>query len=166
MRDSIVDENVLRTANGDADHVGFDCQLACIDFLQQCYGTYSLVLDAWGDVLSAYASACNYSGQPGVGDEFFRWLVEHIAVFLTLDLPLDSAGEYVHFPNSRGLANFDADDRKWVALTVAAGPDAQLVNAVDSDYAHHAAALSAAGVDVLELCPAALKPLARGRMRP
>ncbi len=56
------------------------------------------------------------------------------------------------------MAAFDWDDRVFVAAAVTSMPVAGIVNAVDSDYAHHAEALVAQGVLVEELCPELLKP--------
>lgn len=154
---SVVDENVLHTANGYADHVGLDCQEACIDFLASCISTCSLVLDSERTILEFYGIAFDYTGQPGVGDAFYRWAIDNAWKLRCHELATDVDGEYSAFPRDPRLNTFDRDDRKWVALALTAGQDVQIVNAVDSDYAGHAEALSDAGLSILELCPDSLK---------
>lgn len=160
MRLSVVDENVLCGANGIADHATPRCEEACITFLGECIKALSLVLDVEGEILVTYAQHCSYSGEPGAGDAFFIWANDHAAALTRFTLPRDHSGQYIGFPTDEALATFDSDDRKWVALALAAGPEAEIVNALDSDYRDHAEALGAAGVRVRELCPECLKPAA------
>lgn len=65
----------------------------------------------------------------------------------------DGSRGYVEFPGARELEDFDWDDRKFVAVSLAVEEDCQICNAVDSDYAEYANALDDCGVVVLELCP-------------
>ena len=68
-------------------------------------------------------------------------------------LVIDAQGEYVDFPSDPLLKNFDPSDRLFIALARASPKSASIVNAVDSDYSHHAQPLKSAGVNVIELCP-------------
>ena len=146
-----VDENVLVVANGRETHASLACQLVCVDFLLECKRDKSLLLDAVGAVLALYASKCNWSGQPGTGDEFFRWAFDNMHGLEVVDLARDGSGRYIDVPD--GLDDFDRDDHIWVALVLKASSQAQIVNAVDSDYLERATELNAARVDVVELCP-------------
>lgn len=44
-----------------------------------------------------------------------------------------------------------------MAVALAEVPHARLVNAIDSDYLHHASALASRGLVVVELCASLLK---------
>lgn len=148
---SAVDENVLVVANGRQTHASLACQLACVEFLLRCKNDRSLLLDAAGVVLALYASKCNFSGQPGTGDEFFLWAFNNAHGLAVLELVRDSSGTYLDVPDV--LMEFDWDDHIWIALVRKSSGDAQVVNAVDSDYIESSMELEAALVGVLELCP-------------
>lgn len=138
-------------ANGRQTHASLACQLECVDFLLECKQDRSLLLDAAGVVLALYSSKCNWSGQPGTGDEFFLWAFNNSHGVEVVDLARDASGRYVDVPDA--LEDFDRDDHIWLALVLKASGDAQIVNAVDSDYLENSSELEAASVDVLELCP-------------
>lgn len=162
MTGDVVDVNVLRTANGQADHVGPDCQLAAIDFLLQCRGNSKLVLDDYYKIMELYAVGCSHSGQPGVGDQFFVWARDNIASLEKAKFDVDSDGNISSFPDDPDLATFDWDDRIYIATALATKPPSRLINAVDSDYSEHGEQLARAGLDVIELCPEALHQRAGG----
>jgi hypothetical protein len=148
---TVIDENVLIAANQRNTHATPACALACIEYLLACRASDAIVLDAEYRILNKYAAKCNWSGQPGVGDEFFRWAHDNAA---RLDRPVVEEHEergFIAFPDDADLETFDRDDRVFVAAALAANPNATVANAVDSDYADHAAAL-ARYIDVIELC--------------
>ena len=125
----------------------------------QTFTSTSLALDDADEILAEYSRYCSHSGQPGVGDEFFRWAFDNQytgcqRVPLT---PHEDCG-YEEFPEARELAKFDRSDRKFVATALGCTPTASIYNAVDSDWSHSALALAAVGVTVAELCPDCLKP--------
>jgi hypothetical protein len=62
-------------------------------------------------------------------------------------------GEYRAFPADPMLATFDRSDRVYVTLALVAPEKPRILNAVDSDYVAHKAALERVGVIVHELCP-------------
>lgn len=107
----VVDENVLRTANGEADHVDDACMLAAIDYLLDCQDRRALVLDDLYRLIDLYASHCSYSGQPGVGDQFFVWAHTNIGSLRRVRLQESPSGDWASFPDDPGLASFDRDDR-------------------------------------------------------
>ena len=148
----VVDENVLRTANGEAPEAGLECQLAAIDFLLRCQRERSLTLDDAYRILGLYSEHCSHSGQPGVGDQFMVWARDTIGSLQRETLtPRDSS--YEEFPNDPGLSTFDLDDHVWIATAQAGEPHHTVVNAVDSDYVQHKLEFERNNVTVLELCP-------------
>lgn len=161
MTSSVVDTNVLVVANAASEGIGVACQLAAVEVLSAIKSSNSLTLDAGREMLAEYSKHCCHAGQPGVGDEFFRWTVENAALVETVDLTSHEERRFEQFPEDPDLAQFDWDDRVFVAAVLASPSSAQIENAVDSDYAHHAAALEAHGVRVHELCPDMLKSYVR-----
>lgn len=156
MRGDVVDINVLRTANGEADHASIDCRIAAIDYLLDCREKGKIVLDGRYIIMSLYSLACSRSGQPGAGDEFFRWLHENIASIRKAHFDTDEQGNHSTYPDHADLKTFDWDDRIYVATALATTPASRLVNAVDSDYSEHNAAFQECGLEVVELCPECL----------
>ena len=153
----VVDTNVLVVANGRDTHVGDDCRSATIAALRSVTDSAELIIDASRRILAEYGKHCNHSGRPGVGDEFFRWAFEHVAVLRSVTLTENEDRGFEEFPDDPALAGFDSDDRVFVAVSVAAGINNVILNAVDSDYQLHRNGLEAAGVVVKELCPSELK---------
>ena len=157
MIPKIVDTNVLVVANGRDTHASRECQLATIDALCGVTDAASLILDADGRILSEYRRHCDHSGQPGVGDEFFRWAFDHQACLHSVKLTEDEDRGFEEFPEDPTLSQFDFDDRVFVAASVAVRVDNVILNAVDSDYHLHRDGLGRAGILVEELCPNELK---------
>lgn len=156
----VVDTNVAIVANSRDDTYNVECQIACVEKIRTICATtrHRVVLDDIGEILDEYRTYLNASGQPGVGDFFYRHLINfrgnHKRV-VEASLAKDAAtGQYVDFPSSADLANFDLEDRKFVAVANVTG--ATIVNAVDSDYSEFKDALKAAGIKIKELCPQCL----------
>ncbi len=158
---SVIDSNVLIVANGKSEQANDACVEKCIDVLLEVRGATSLALDESGEILVEYSRYCSHSGQPGVGDEFFRWAFnnQYTACYRVLLTPHEDR-VYQEFPDTSGLEEFDRSDRKFVATALGCTPTATICNAVDSDYAQFKLALADAGVPVAELCPDCLKPTA------
>ncbi|WP_419944938.1 hypothetical protein [Candidatus Poriferisodalis sp.] len=161
MIHSVVDTNVLVVANG-SDNASTTCRLAALGRLNEVTQSRSLLLDSGAEIFAEYQKHCNYSGQPGIGDEFFRWAHEHQGWLRRFDLTPHADRYFQEFPDDPALETFDPADRKFVAVSIAASSASspvpnEIVNAVDSDYSHHQQALSRAGVAVAELCPTDLK---------
>ncbi len=161
MTASIVDTNVLVVANGANAQANAEpdsaCRLTAIDALTDIKDRRRLLLDAGGEILDEYRRHCNYSGQPGVGDQFFRWAHQNAAMLASVSLTPHSGRRYIEFPSDQALRSFDPDDRVFVAVAVAGPKPNRILNAVDSDYSQHHAALSNAGITVDELCPNLLR---------
>lgn len=160
MTASIVDTNVLVVANGgnaqaNAEPTGA-CRLAAIDVLEDIKDRRTVLLDADGEILDEYRKHCSYAGQPGVGDQFFRWAHQNAPMLTNVSLTPHSDRRYDEFPSDQALASFDYDDRVFVAVAIAGPKPNRILNAVDSDYSLHLTALSNAGITVAELCPSLL----------
>lgn len=151
----VIDTNVLVVANGANAQAGPRCQLACIDALLSAREQGAAIDDAQR-ILTEYRAYCSYSGQPGVGDAFFRWLWNQQGnpqkcrtVTIT---PHDERG-FVEFPDDERLAGFDPSDRKFAAVAKTAGDAPPVLNATDTDWWEAREALAEHGVSVDFLCP-------------
>lgn len=141
------------------------CVLATIERLQRLQAGEILVLDDAEHILTEYARHCNYSGQPGAGDQFYRWVREQAAYnpqhCEQVALALDDDGNFAAFPKNTALATFDLSDRKFVAATLTHPANPPVVNATDTDWHHHREILKGHGVQVEFLCPTEMARLGR-----
>ena len=149
---TVTDTNVLIAANGRNTHADLACQIACITAIMEIHTGGIAVLDYGGLILEEYAQHCAYSGQPGVGDGFFKYLFDN-----------QHAGARVRLVSITGLddpqrgfaelpANtLDPSDRKFLAAAVAA--QAVILNATDSDWHEHRMLVAQLPVAVRQLCP-------------
>lgn len=155
---AVIETNVLIVANGKSDQANDACMGKCIDLLLKVSDAASVALDRGGEIFDEYSRYCDYSGEPGAGDEFFVWVHENkwTSCHPVSITPHEDRG-YEEFPDTPDLANFDRSDRKFVATALACTPPAIINNAVDSDWSQSASALAAAGVPVTELCPDCLR---------
>ena len=160
MTASVVDTNVLLVANGvnekANDQPEAACRLSAIDLLTEISAQRALVLDGGGEILDEYRKKCKFSGQPGVGDRFFRWAHQNAASLTAVGLTAHPDRRFAEFPSDPALASFDWDDRVFVAVAITGPKPNRIVNAVDSDYRIHQHALQQAGITVEELCPGLL----------
>jgi hypothetical protein len=152
----VVDTNVPLVANGKAEQADLACEVACIRKLRKIQSEHRTLLDDKQLIIEEYRKRLSYSGQPGVGDMFFKWLHDNQAnpqhcriVPVTCHADLG----FAEFPDDPRLVAFDKDDRKFVAVALASGTGPQVLNAVDKDWWDHRQALAENGVDVVFLCP-------------
>ena len=124
-----------------------------------------VLIDTHNLATSEYESYCRRSGQPGVGDLFFKSLLDNIANERRVArIEIGSTPEEVDLALPPSLADFDPSDRKWIALHLI-GSASSIVNALDSDWAQRKDDLETAGVHVVELCPQCLSTRKIGRSK-
>ena len=147
----VVDTNVAMTANGRDTHADRECQLRCVKQLRTA-SKKIVAVDDKGLIITEYRRQLNFSGSPGVGDAFSRYIfdnqykderVKRIAVTPSND---DRKGFEELLRNT-----FDRSDRKFLAVAVVA--DAVVLNATDGDWNEHQALMDQLNVVVEELCP-------------
>ncbi|SQD93122.1 conserved protein of unknown function [Candidatus Bipolaricaulis anaerobius] len=154
----VVDVNVLVVANERCDHATERCVLAVTGELSQIVkkaneGSLKVVIDAGDEILKEYGRHASRSGRPGAGDFFFKWLWDrqtdpHFCEQASVNR--DAQRGYSEFPADQDLAAFDRGDRIYVAVAIVSGAD--VVNAVDTDWAMFEMALRKNGVRVKNLC--------------
>lgn len=158
MADVVFDTNVPVVANGLAGQASKACVEACIDRLLQSRAEDVVLVDAGGLIFEEYQRYLAHRGQPGTGDAFFKWLWDNQAneahcrrVPITSIHP-DPRG-FLEFPDDPRLATFDASDRMFVAVLVAAGSQPAIVNASDTDWWNARDVLAEHGVSIEFVCP-------------
>jgi hypothetical protein len=73
----VVDTNVAVIANGRDTHASDGCRLLAIDLLSNLVERERVVIDEAGAVLAEYARHLHPRGQPGVGDWFYRHVLDN-----------------------------------------------------------------------------------------
>lgn len=155
----VVDTNVPIVANErDINKIlewSLECQLACFEFLKNCRDL-DIVLDDQGLILAEYQTYLSFSGQPGIGDMFFKYLhdnqytsdrIHHATITPLIMSPDAQARGFSELPPNK----LDPSDRKLLATAIQA--EASIVNATDSDWQEQQKLLTDLGVKVLQLCP-------------
>lgn len=152
----LIDTNVAIVANGKSS-ANPACVLAAIERLEKLIAGEILILDDAEHILTEYRRHLSPSGQPGTGDQFYRWVYEQAAYNpqhceqVTLEIAED--GSFAAFPTAAELAKFDLSDRKFVAASRTHHARPPIVNATDTDWHEHRDALGRHGVQIEFMCP-------------
>ena len=152
----VVDTNVAIVANGRADEArgsrqpSVDCRLAAVEFLEALLRRGRIVVDSDGEIQSEYRRHLNPSGEPGVGDRFYREVLNRGGRIDRVVLVVRPDGSYAAFPDDPALEGFDRSDRKFAAA--ARLSKAPVANSVDSDWLDYRAALAGHGIAVDFVC--------------
>ena len=152
MTTFVVDTNVAIVANGGAKvTAGLLCQQRCAERLQCLMELGIVAIDDSGLVLEEYARDLDWSGAPGVGDAFFKYVFDHQYVGdrvrrIVVTPCNDDRKGFEELPENK----FDRSDRKFLAVAVESG--AVVVNATDSDWCEHRTLMEGLGVEVDQLC--------------
>ncbi|MDE0393413.1 MAG: hypothetical protein OYK82_01415 [Gammaproteobacteria bacterium] len=148
----VVDTNVAVVANGRGTHADKSCQLACVERLECIKERGIIAIDDTGNILDEYARQLRYSGYPGVGDKFFKYLVDHqyhsrrVQRVSVTPSNNDQRG-FEELPAN----DLDRSDRKFLAVALVA--NAIVLNATDSDWEQEAMLLDTLGVKIDQICP-------------
>ena len=152
----VIDTNVAAVANRKTEQASPSCILNCVSRLRQVQNECRVLLDNRNLIFREYQNLLNFSGQPGLGDAFFKWLFDNQANpehcrMITVNLHADRGFE--EFPDDPILAGFDHDDRKFVAVAQASGANSTILNASDTDWWDYRRELSRHGIQVDFICP-------------
>src|SRR5262249_5623859 len=146
----VADTGVLIAANGREEEIDPECVKSCIAALMKVREGL-LVLDEGMLIFREYQNHCSFSGQPGVGDAFFKWVHDNRyseTVCERVELVPHPDWVFERFPADPDLAKFDRSDRKFVAAALTSVNDPTLLIAVDTDWWDHRDALKANGVKI------------------
>lgn len=165
----VVDTNVAVVANRRGQsQPSLDCVKACANRLRDIQRTGRVAIDNQWLIIREYKNNLNESGQPGVGDEFLKWVLmnrnnpnrcEQVAITRLGNDPDD----FREFPGDEALARFDRSDRKFVAVALAHPQHPPILVATDTDWEKAKLDLARNGVTLELLCPEDLKRLLASR---
>lgn len=143
MKRCVIDTNVMVTANKavrcfDDDIDNYPMLIInCIELLHRIKqkGIY-VVLDEDEEIFIEYKNYLNFSGQPGVGDSFFKWLNDRRWGFPESErIKLHKTEEgYKEFPMDMELVNVDPSDKKFFAASNAHPCKPDIYEAVDAKW--------------------------------
>ena len=149
----VVDINVAIVANGGVTtHADIQCQLSCVEKLESVVEENTVAIDCTGLVMEEYQRHLSFSGQPGMGDAFFK----HVFDFQYRGVSVARVPVTRSDDQQRGFEElprntFDPSDRKFLAVAVVAR--AVVLNATDSDWEEQKPLMDSLGVEVDQLCP-------------
>ena len=152
----VVDTNVPIVANRRTEQADHTCIENCVTRLLRIRDEGRVLLDDQYLILQEYKEHFNFSGEPGPGDAFFKWLFENQAnptVCRRVTVTIHPEREFEEFPEDQSLDSFDRDDRKFVAVVIASGTGPAVLNASDRDWWRYSDKLRQHGVEVDFLCP-------------
>lgn len=115
-----------------------------------------MLLDDHGLIIEEYRKNLSHSGQPGLGDAFFKWLWENqgsLGHCRKVPIALHVGRGFAEFPDDPQINTFDPYDRKFVAVARASGTHPELLNATDTDWWQDRKALENNGIRIVFLCP-------------
>jgi hypothetical protein len=158
----LVDTNVPIVANDSSvSEYDLDCVEASKDALKYIISNCIVVLDSDGIIFNQYKRYFNSSGQPGIGDRFFRWILLNQGNPSHSDFVLitqQNEYEYDQYPTEPEFATFHRKDKIFVAVAVHSAKKPSIINATDSDWQTIEEALFRIhSVKVENLCPNSLK---------
>lgn len=165
MQAYVIDTNVCVAANGrDCPQADARCISKCIQILKECVAILKgeisgvIVIDELGEILGEYRKHLSHSGQPGVGDLFFKELfcMQANDTCEKVVITKNEHRTYEEFPDDPSLALFDPNDRKFVAVAMQSRFAPVVLNAVDADWYEYQAALSKY-IKIQQLCPNCLR---------
>lgn len=154
----ILDTNIPVLANGTDDDELYDLSDDCIDILMQLKSRGGLVLDDGNVIFDEYRANLRLSGQPGMGDQFMKWVHDHrwnenYCQLVSINCRDASNQIYEEFPDHPELADFDVSDRKFVSVSNAHQDKPPIMQAVDYKWWGWKSALKEVGIDVRFLDP-------------
>lgn len=155
----VVDTNVILVANGQHPGVSPDCVKRCAHWLEGLMASGRVALDDAFEIVREYEHKTHASDGQGAGDAFLRWVLHHLDNPARCDLVKitpDANRGYLAFPDDPRLANFDAADRKFVAVARNHPESPAILQAADCKWLDWSGPLAAHGVTVQFLCDAEL----------
>ena len=155
----VVDTNVPMVANGKST-AGAKCMEACAKKLNEIVEHGHVVIDDSFLLLHEYGANLNSSGQPGVGDHFFRWVLtnqRNPTRCTRVRITPTPEGSYTEFPRHPDLEGFDPSDHKFIAIAAAHPKKPCVLQAFDTKWWPVRDAFKACGISITFLCPDDIK---------
>ena len=156
----VIDTNVVRVGDGDAEQAGPDCVDACVDRMERVKEEEKLILDDGNLILREYLKKYRAPLERKPGHAFTKWAWRNRynkERCKLVSIEADCRRGFVEFPDDDELTNFDDDDRMFVAVAIASGESPPIVNAADRGWWKHRFALARHAVEVDFVCPELMK---------
>ena len=151
----VVDTNVILVANGQHQDVSPACVTDCANRLQEIVRSGRLALDDAFRILSEYQNKIDANRGKGPGDAFVKWALRNSFNPERCDrvvIRQHPQRGFESFPDDARLVDFDAPDRKFVAVSAAHPDHPPVLQAADSKWLGWAPVLKAHDVDVQFIC--------------
>jgi hypothetical protein len=150
----IVDTNIFIAANGKADQLAENDANKCRLFVGSLFSDTTISLDLQGEIFNEYFNHMNWSGQPGIGDAFVKYLWDrqyNKTICEKVDIKKDKNGIYKQLRDKKDLLLFDPNDHKFIAVYLGSKNSAVICNACDSDWENNKLLLSKYQINVYEI---------------
>ena len=152
---AVIDTNVLLVANQQHADVSLECVAECVRRLQDIQENGVVVIDDGFRLLGEYKNKTQLNPPRGVGDVFLKWLfrnADNVVRVKQVTITETTADEFAEFPVPALQPNFDAPDRKFVAVANAHFDKPPIWQAADCKWLDWWPALQEKGVVVEFLC--------------
>ena len=153
----IVDTNVAWVASDKSEQASEDCVATCVEKLEQINNDeMKLALDRERRIIDEY-QRLEQTGPYSIGYQFYKWVemnwsnperCDLVSITLVDGLEIN----FEEFPDDPALADFDPDDRKFIAVACAHPQKPPILQAVDEKWRDFLDALHQNGVTVEYLC--------------
>jgi hypothetical protein len=154
-----IDTNVFMAANGYSPQVSGHGVEKCQEFVRSLFANTLISIDSNNEIFDEYFKHMDFSGQPGLGDSFVKYLFDRqvdSAICEIVEIIMDKKYSYQVFSDKPDLLDFDKSDLKFIAVHLLSKYRSPIVDACDSDWTENKALLDSHNIKVVELleyCP-------------
>ena len=144
MKRCVIDTNVMVTANKIVSAIDDDIVVRYPALVECCIKTLIsisekqvyVVLDEDDEIFNEYKVLLHFSGQPGVGDAFFKWLHDNRWSFPASErIKLHKTNDsYTEFPIEMEVENVDVSDKMFFAISNAHPAKPAILEAADTKW--------------------------------
>jgi hypothetical protein len=154
----VVDTNVATTANRLNAGASDACVAASARALQGVMREGHVFVDNAGEIVAEYCQHLSRKGEPGPGDAFLKWLLQHEwggqrVTRVTITAKSDDPEDFEELPAPDDGTTYDRSDRKFLAVAAAHSDRPHILQSFDSKWWGWQASLGKCGVSIHFLCP-------------